>query len=256
MKLHVDDYGQGPAVLLLHGSPTATTHFAPLVAALVGHFRVLVPELPGYGRSPALPEGAPPGATGELLLGALRTRGISEVSLVGFSLGAYRALELALGGQLEVRHVFTLGGFAGMAEAHRQGLGALAEQVRPLPDLRSPALRQLLAEQMLAPEKARAHPEWVTEVEGWLDAVSPPALADELAQALTRADLLGRLGGLKARLTARVGSLDAATPPAYSQAMVAAAPDAVLQTVEGCGHALLLEDRLETVAAVCDALRR
>src|SRR4051794_9401771 len=44
-------------VLLLHGSGPGTTSaaWAPLIAALSGHFRCDAPELPGFGETPAAP---------------------------------------------------------------------------------------------------------------------------------------------------------------------------------------------------------
>jgi pimeloyl-ACP methyl ester carboxylesterase len=96
VPLHVRDTGSGPAILLLHGSPSTTAYFAPLVARLGPRYRVLVPELPGYGASPPI--------AGEYLLPTVQgmiqdthvTRGIREVAVLGFSMGAYRALTFAL----------------------------------------------------------------------------------------------------------------------------------------------------------------
>jgi 2-hydroxymuconate-semialdehyde hydrolase len=49
--------GSGPAVLLLHGSGPGTTAAAwrPLIDAFGGRFRVIAPDLPGFGSAPALP---------------------------------------------------------------------------------------------------------------------------------------------------------------------------------------------------------
>jgi pimeloyl-ACP methyl ester carboxylesterase len=49
--------GSGPAVLLLHGSGPGTTAAAwrPLIDAFAGRFRVLAPDLPGFGSAPAAP---------------------------------------------------------------------------------------------------------------------------------------------------------------------------------------------------------
>ncbi|QDE37717.1 alpha/beta hydrolase [Luteibacter pinisoli] len=40
-----------PALLLLHGFPTSSHMFRDLIPALCGNFRVVAPDLPGFGRS-------------------------------------------------------------------------------------------------------------------------------------------------------------------------------------------------------------
>ncbi|HLK45522.1 MAG TPA: alpha/beta fold hydrolase, partial [Acidimicrobiales bacterium] len=50
--IHYESTGEGPAVLLLHGFPDTGALWRHQVPALVGAgFRVLVPDLRGYGQS-------------------------------------------------------------------------------------------------------------------------------------------------------------------------------------------------------------
>jgi pimeloyl-ACP methyl ester carboxylesterase len=51
------DAGAGPHVLLLHGNPFNRSMWQPQVEFLVERYRVVVPELRGYGRS-RLPAGS------------------------------------------------------------------------------------------------------------------------------------------------------------------------------------------------------
>jgi 3-oxoadipate enol-lactonase len=253
-SLFIHEAGRGPAVVLLHGSPSSVAFFEPLVAALQSHRRVLIPELPGYGQSPPL---AGPGLferTQERLEEALRARGVTQAAVVGFSLGAYRALRLALTGRLEVTHVATLGGFAALTVEHRDAMRATATMLQGMRDFADPAFRRPVALNFMAPAFATAHPKAVAGVEAWLDSTTPAWLALEALATASAEDLHPLLASLRAPLTARVGELDRSTPPAYSERMVAAAPRAVLQRVPGCAHALLLEDREGTVAAVRAAL--
>jgi pimeloyl-ACP methyl ester carboxylesterase len=90
-----DDAGSGECVVLIHGHPFDRTLWAPQVAALRGRFRVLAPDLRGFGGSPVTPgcvlmrELA---ADIEELLAAL---GITRAAAVGFSMGGLVAMELA-----------------------------------------------------------------------------------------------------------------------------------------------------------------
>jgi pimeloyl-ACP methyl ester carboxylesterase len=57
MTLHVDEFGRGntPSVVLLHGVATSGWMWRRIAEALAGHLNVLVPDLPGHGRSNARP---------------------------------------------------------------------------------------------------------------------------------------------------------------------------------------------------------
>src|SRR5690242_18775295 len=46
-----------PVVLLLHGFPTAGHMFRDLIPILAGRYRVIAPDLPGFGNTKAPPRG-------------------------------------------------------------------------------------------------------------------------------------------------------------------------------------------------------
>lgn len=56
-RLHYIDVGQGPAVVLVHGNPLSSFSFRHQIAALSARFRVIAPDLPGFGKSQAITEG-------------------------------------------------------------------------------------------------------------------------------------------------------------------------------------------------------
>jgi haloalkane dehalogenase len=55
-RVHYVDAGDGPPVILVHGSPLSSYAFRHQIAALSPHFRVIAPDLLGFGRS-EVPEG-------------------------------------------------------------------------------------------------------------------------------------------------------------------------------------------------------
>jgi magnesium chelatase accessory protein len=57
VRWHVQSAGQGPRLLLLHGTGSASGSWGRLVAALGSDFEILAPDLPGHGLSGAMPEG-------------------------------------------------------------------------------------------------------------------------------------------------------------------------------------------------------
>jgi pimeloyl-ACP methyl ester carboxylesterase len=92
-----DDAGSGACVVLIHGHPFDRTLWEPQLTALRGSFRVVAPDLRGFGGSPVTPgcvlmrEYA---ADVEELLGTL---GIARAAVVGLSMGGLVAMELAAG---------------------------------------------------------------------------------------------------------------------------------------------------------------
>jgi pimeloyl-ACP methyl ester carboxylesterase len=90
------DVGAGPTVILAHGSGASHREWAPVIAALRDRYRVLTPNLLGYGRSEVWPGNArfhPWSDLGALIALALRAN--EPVHLVGHSYGGALALEAA-----------------------------------------------------------------------------------------------------------------------------------------------------------------
>ncbi|WP_299037813.1 alpha/beta fold hydrolase [uncultured Pseudokineococcus sp.] len=86
-----------PPVVLVHGLGMSSTSMGPLVRALGGSTRALAPDLPGYGRSPQPRTGMLDVAQlADAVVAWMRLRGVGPAVLVGHSLGAQVAGEVAL----------------------------------------------------------------------------------------------------------------------------------------------------------------
>ncbi|MDA3948169.1 MAG: alpha/beta fold hydrolase [Spirochaeta sp.] len=243
--MHIIDRGRGETVVLLHGA-NPVSYFDDLVEALAPHYRVLVPELPGWGKSPALVEGQAFEVTNDALRETLRQAGVDRAAIVGYSLGGWRALELALSGVFDVTCVYLLSSFtASPAPELRERYRGYAELARSKADLR-PAVRDLY----LPPEYAAAHPDIHDQVTDWVHACPRDVFAGELAAVADITDLAPQLSSLTKPVVARVGALDIAAPADWSRAIVDAVPQGRLELVEGCGHALLYEDRDATITSI------
>jgi pimeloyl-ACP methyl ester carboxylesterase len=100
VNVHYHDIGSGPALVLLHGSgPGATgwSNYNRNAEALARNFRVIIPDLPGFGQSDMKPVDAkvPAWWTG-VVLGLLDGLGIAKAHFVGNSMGGMVTLKLAL----------------------------------------------------------------------------------------------------------------------------------------------------------------
>jgi len=87
--------GQGPCTLLLHGTAGSWRNFRPWLPALLPRRTLIIPDLPGFGGSPAPPGGRPRPRlrTWARLLHALMAElGARPTTLIGLGLGASVAL--------------------------------------------------------------------------------------------------------------------------------------------------------------------
>jgi pimeloyl-ACP methyl ester carboxylesterase len=93
---HFTEAGAGPPLLLLHGLGASGFSWRHNLAPLGRHFRVLAPDLPPHGRSPAPLSGDYSlKALTSGVIGFLDRRGLSRVAVAGNSLGGSLALLLA-----------------------------------------------------------------------------------------------------------------------------------------------------------------
>jgi pimeloyl-ACP methyl ester carboxylesterase len=82
-------WGSGRPVLLLHGASGSWTHWVKNVEALAAHFRVIVPDMPGFGDSDPAPEPHTAESLAEAVLAGLDdlVPAPAALDVVGFSLG-------------------------------------------------------------------------------------------------------------------------------------------------------------------------
>lgn len=243
--VHIDERGRGAPVAFLHGTPTTVDVFAPLVEALETTHRTLVVHLPGYGASAPLDGPYDLARARVAVEDALLQHDAAGAILIGFSGGAYRALDIAVAGRVRPARLVCLAGFASLDEAEAAGMRQFVAALRAGVDLRPIAPGRFLSAGFAA-----AHPEACAAVTRWVDATSPALLADELEAFNSAPPLLPRLGALAIPLLARTGELDVAAPPAKAEALARAVPGALLEIAPGAGHALLLEDTEATIASV------
>jgi pimeloyl-ACP methyl ester carboxylesterase len=96
-RLHVHRTGAGEPLVLLHGLGESHIGWRPVIDALSKQHDVIAVDLPGFGRSPALPGTVLPNAV-KLAAAVERTLdqlGIGAYHVAGYSLGVRVAIQLA-----------------------------------------------------------------------------------------------------------------------------------------------------------------
>jgi 4,5:9,10-diseco-3-hydroxy-5,9,17-trioxoandrosta-1(10),2-diene-4-oate hydrolase len=98
--IFVTEAGAGPAVVMLHGGgpgASGVSNYSRNIDALAAHFRVVVPDMPGYGRSAkGVDQSDPFGYLADMIRGLIDVLGIDSAHLIGNSYGGAAALRLAL----------------------------------------------------------------------------------------------------------------------------------------------------------------
>jgi len=113
-----------PAVLMLHGNPVAGRAMLPLAEALPGGRRILIPDLPGLGRTSRNLKEFSAVEQATVLLRWLERKGIGAVHVVAYSQSGPLALELANRAPERVRSV-TMIATVGLQEHELLGRYAL-----------------------------------------------------------------------------------------------------------------------------------
>lgn len=118
LKWHVQVLGQGPVLLLLHGTAASTHSWRDLAPLLAEHFTVVAPDLPGHGFTSALPRPSPV-AVARAVAALIEALGLPPSLTIGHSAGAALALTMAHERLARPQAIVSLGGallpFPGMA---------------------------------------------------------------------------------------------------------------------------------------------
>jgi magnesium chelatase accessory protein len=111
VRWHVQQQGQGPTVLLLHGTGGSTHSWAACTASLARRYRVVAIDLPGHGFTHAIDRDArtrQPFALSTMasaIAALLRRLGLLPQFAVGHSAGMPVLMQLALQGDIAPQHL-------------------------------------------------------------------------------------------------------------------------------------------------------
>lgn len=259
VRMVCEDCGSGPPIVLLHGFPLDHTMWNAQIEALCSHFRVIAPDLRGFGRS-ALADGDAENGVGMERYAAdvvalLDWLQVAEpVVLVGFSMGGYAAWQFALRWPERLRGLVPCDTrAAGDAEEGRAGRFKMAEAAMQAGNA-SPALAMLT--KLFAPQSYEERPDVVERVRGIIERQSAEGIAAAQRGMARREDVRGRLDSIAAHSLCIVGVEDAISPAKEMHEI------AVLLAKSGLDEVRLVEvefaghmSPMENPTAVTEAIR-
>jgi magnesium chelatase accessory protein len=253
LRWHVQVMGQGPVMLLVHGTGASTHSFRDLMPRLAERFTVVAADLPGHGFSatPPLHRQSLP-MLAQALQGLLELMGVIPEVAVGHSAGAAIVARMALDAERPPHTLVSLNGaFLPFREGQHHFFSGLARLmvINPL----VPRIFALTAANPVAVERLIRNTGSVPDATGielyrrLLRRPGHVAAALGMMAGFDLVPLLRDLPRLKSRLVLVVGDGDRAVPPAQATRVRAHVPSASLEILAGLGH-LAHEERPDLVA--------
>jgi 3-oxoadipate enol-lactonase len=236
VRLARDDAGRGECVVLIHGHPFDRTLWSPQLAALRDGFRVVVPDLRGFGESPVTPGSVTMREYAADVEDLLDDLGINRAAVIGLSMGGLVTMELA--GARPERY-WAIGLVATTAEpvtaqekltrrqradaVERDGMGVLVDYMHT--GLYGPG----------CPPAVRAR------VDAMMAATSPAGAAAALRGRAERPDYRPVLAALDVPALVCAGTADPWSDSAVTAGILACLRHPELVVIDGAGHLPNLE---------------
>src|ERR1700761_2359085 len=222
--------GDGPPLFLFHSLLSDRASFDAIAPTLSRSFRVLVPELPGFGQSQAVSGGL--AEVADRMAQAVRDAGDKDAIVLGNGYGGFVALQMAIRHPGIASKLVLADCGAAFSEPGREAFRnmAAASKAKGLAAITDVAMRRLFA-----PEFQAEHPELMQDRRTAFLKPDPEVFQAACA-ALAALDLRPELSRVKAPVLVLVGEHDEATPPPMSHELAALLPNARLQIIPGCAH--------------------
>ncbi|MGD9127258.1 MAG: alpha/beta hydrolase [Planctomycetia bacterium] len=235
------DKGAGPVVLLVHGFPMDHSLWENQVQALKDRYRVIVPDLPGFGQSELLSnKELSISLMADALVELLEALGITEpVTLAGLSMGGYVVMDFmrCYADRVERLALFdtrpNIDTPEGIQNREQTAQRALSEGIEPIIEGMIPKL--------FSPVSLERKSELVEQMRQKMLATLPNTIAAASLAMAARADSTELLAQLKIPTLVMVGEHDIPSPPEVMQQMADSIANATFVQVPAAGHLTPLE---------------
>lgn len=232
LTIGYDEAGSGTPLVLLHAFPLDRTMWQPQLAALAGAARVIAPDLPGFGESPAAPftiEGV-----AETVAEFLAARDVRKAVVCGLSMGGYVALALAR------KHPDRLAGLvladtrAGVDDSTTKA--NRTKSIALVNEKGSAALFETMAPKVLSEQTHAAKPDVVARLKAIAAKQPAASVAAALAALRDRPDANPGLKDIAVPTLVVVGEFDQVTPALAAANLSAQIRGSTLVHIPGAGH--------------------
>jgi pimeloyl-ACP methyl ester carboxylesterase len=235
--------GGGRPVLLLHGGagPFSVAGFGELLSS-TEPARVITPVHPGFDGTPRPEQLASIASLAAVYAQLLRDLGLSDVCVIGNSIGGWIAAELAIAESAAPdRRVSSVV----LVDA-----AGLQIEAAPIPDFFSLTLDQVFDLSYFNPDKFRIDPATLPAERQAAQAANRAALLVYAGTAMGDQTLAGRLPDISIPTLVVWGAADRMIPSEHGHAYAEAVPGAQFRLITEAGHLPQLETPAELLATV------
>ncbi len=240
VELHVVQQGQGMPLLLVHGFPLDHTMWQAQIEALSNDYRVIAPDLRGFGASEVTAGTVTMERLADDLAELLDGLEITQpVAFCGLSMGGYVAWQFWL------RHRTRLGRLilcdtraaADTEEAARTRLDSADRVLAEGPGF----LADAMIEKLFAPACRHQRPDLIAAAQVTMRNTSPIAISATLRGMAARPDCTGWLPRIDVPTLAICGRYDAISTVDEMRGIASRIPGAVFTEIHDAGHMAPLE---------------
>jgi len=233
-----EERGRGLPLVLVHGFPLDNRIWEAQLSALSDKYRVIAPDLPGFGKSQP-----PKPFTMESLADSLHAF-LSQIkalpfALAGLSMGGYMSFAYERKYPTDLKALILVDT---KAEADtpdgKTGRNKMIETARTSG---SPAIAAAMMPKMLSPQSLQSRPQLVQQVKTIMEACPAQTIEYALAAMRDRNDFRDCCPSVAIPTLIIVGDADAITPPAVAESMNKSIPHSKLNLIKGAGHLSTME---------------
>jgi pimeloyl-ACP methyl ester carboxylesterase len=231
VELTMDERGEGQPFLVLHGGagPQSMARFSELLAGQ-DHHRVLTPIHPGFWGTPRPAELTSVSGLAALYRELLDTLELTDVTVIGNSIGGWIAAELAIPNSPRISSLVLLDAVGIDVKDH------------PVADVSTLSVPEIMALSFHDPAPFLVNPATLPDAQKAIMAANGAALAVYAGtSAMTDPTLLSRLGGITVPTLVLWGDSDQIVTADYGRAYAAAIKSARFHVLPGTGHMPQLE---------------
>ncbi|MEV5747254.1 alpha/beta hydrolase [Actinoallomurus sp. NPDC052308] len=240
MQLYSRDVGDGTPLVLLHAFPLSSAMWLAQREALSARFRVVTPDLRGFGGSPLGTAEPSVDVMADDVAALLDAKGIDRAVVGGLSMGGYVTLAFCR------RHAdrvlgLVLADTKATADTETARAGRLRMAERLEEDKTVDVLLEDLLPRLVGPTTMRQRALIYGRVRGLVQSAPPAAAAWAQRAMAARPDALESLAELRSPALVIHGAEDEITTEEDARAMADALPNAELTPVPGSGHLTAVE---------------
>jgi pimeloyl-ACP methyl ester carboxylesterase len=254
-EVYYEEHGEGDSVLLVAGLGCDTSTWAPQLDELSRHYRVLVFDNPGSGRTSGPPGPYSTEFFADVAAGLLDRLQAGPAHVVGLSMGGAIAQQLAVRSPDRVRSLSLHATWGRADRFFASVLRSWQSYARAVPRLE---LARQLWLWVYTVWYFNDRPEAIAELERWVAEHPAPQSAEDFcaqAEACIAHDTLDLLEEIRAPAYISVGDRDLLTPAHHAYAIKERMPAARLRVWQKMGHAPYWEIPEEFNARQLDFLR-